>query len=216
MKFYWERETSTGVCSLGAVPGSYDSHPLISNLLIDYIPRLVGNPRISVAFTLAFSSSISGEIEFPSKVGPELAAGVQRLLEPTAVSVTPIDLEPSQFTYGENVFVLNYASDTQPEVTWAGFDSPRCIGLNLTDMSDSFSAQYRNEVLSVPTNAGLFATMNNLGQFSHEPFIAVAVMLSEDYDVGTIRLPKGTLLDENLRRVGMLLQTCGMNLELQP
>jgi hypothetical protein len=209
VKFTWERESPTGSCALMADPGDYDGHPMPALLSTDMVPRTVSPDRLAVAFVLAFHPFISGEVSFPYGIHPEVASAVGEFMKPTTVFISDIDFKVAIIPSGGNTFAINPGGQYQVNPSWKDFDSERAIELNLPSVSDSFSHNFHNDVLTVPTNAAAFyADSNKLAGAA--PYIAVAVLLSEDFDVGTIRLPFGDPQTAASQRMAALMQASGL------
>jgi len=209
VKFTWERESPTGSCALMADPGDYDGYPLPALLTTDMVPRTVSPDRLAVAFVLAFHPFISGEVSFPYGIHPEVASAVGEFVKPSTVFISDIDFKVAIIPSGGNVFAVNPGGQYEVSSSWVDFDSERTIELNLPSVSDSFSHSFHNDVLTVPTNAAVFYT-NGDELASFAPYIAAAVLLSEDFDVGTIYLPFSDPRTAASQRMTALMQASGL------
>lgn len=216
MRYLWERETDLGTCSLTAHPDEYDAHPSIGVLTMDTIPRSVTSNRISVAFALAFGYYAGGVISSESPVSAELSQAVSDLWGSAAVSVFPVDYTPKALSYGKNTFLLNLHGSEAATPEWHGFGHSREFVLSFVPMSESFSSSFYDEELRVPTNAGIIVPSEAPSEIRILPYIAQAVLLAEDLDVGIIQLPRDMERTEKLLKVGSLLQTCGLSLKFAP
>lgn len=209
MKFTWERESPTGSCALMAAPGDYDGYPVPALMTTDMVPRAVSPDRLAVAFVLAFHPFISGELSFPYGIHPEVASAVGEFMQPSTVFISEIDFKVAVIPSGSNVFAINPGGQYEVDSSWIDFDSERIIELNLPSVSDSFSHSFHNDVLTVPTNAAVFFhSGDQLASFA--PYIAAAVLLSEDFDVGIIHLPFGDPRTAASTRLAALMQASGL------
>jgi hypothetical protein len=209
VKFTWERESPTGSCVLTATPGDYDGSPMPAVLSTDIVPRTVSPDRLAAAFVLAFHRFLSGEVVFPYEIHPEMASAISEFMQPTTIYMSGIDFKAAIIPTGANTFGVNPAGKYEVDHSWIGFDSERIIELNLPSVSDSFSHNFRDDVLTVPTNAS--AISSNTDEFvSVFPYMAVAILLCEDFDIGTIRLPFVDPQTVTSRRVVALFQASGL------
>lgn len=209
MKFTWERESPNGSCALTAVPGDYDGCPKPAVLTTDMVPRTVSPDRLAVALVLTFHPFVSGEVSFPHDIHPEVASAINEFMKPTTIFISGIDFRVTTIPTGGNTFAINPGGQYQVKPSWKGFDSERVIELNLPSVSDSFSHNFHNDVLTVPTNAAaLYADGDELARAA--PFIAAAVILCEDFDAGTIRLPFADPETAASSRMAALMQASGL------
>lgn len=213
MKFIWERESDLGFCSITACPEEYDAFPSVPVLSMDIVPRMVSNERLTVAFVLAFGYYASGVITVQSAVSAELADAVATLWKSADVSVSDVNYSPKAITYGQNMFKLNIDGTHTISKEWAGFGHPREFELNMSSISDSYSSSFAEETLLVPTNASVVIPTTASAEDRLLPYIAQAVLLAEDLDVGIIRLPPGVTRTPKLTATAGLLQTCGISLQ---
>lgn len=216
MRYLWERETDFGTCRLTSHPDEYDAYPSIGVLTMDAVPRSVTSSRIPVAFALAFGYYAGGVISSEGPVSAELSEAVSDLWGSAAVSVFPVDYTPKALSYGKNTFLLNLPGAEAATPEWRGFEHSREFVLSFVPMSESFSSSFYDEELRVPTNAGIIIPSDASPEVRILPYIAQAVLLAEDLDVGIIQLPSGIKRTEKLLKVGALLQTCGLSLNFAP
>lgn len=209
MKFTWERESPTGSCALTATPGDYDGHPRPAVLSTDIVPRTVSPDRLAASFVLAFHRFVSGEVSFPYEIHPEMASAVNEFMKPATLFISGIDFKAAVIPTGANTFAINPGGKYAVEPSWNGFDSERVIELDFPSVSDSFSHNFYNDVLTVPTNASaIYAGGSEME--SMLPFVAAAVLICEDFDIGTIRLPFTDPQSDRSRRTAALLQATGL------
>lgn len=209
MKFIWERESPTGSCALTATPGDYDGSPMPAVLSTDIVPRTVSPDRLAAAFVLAFHRFVSGEVSFPYEVHPEMASAISEFMKPTTIFISGIDFKASIIPTGANTFGINPGGKYKIDRSWDGFDAERVIELNLPSVGDSFSHNFYDDVLTVPTNASSINADAN--EFTNAlPYMAAAVLLCEDFDIGTIRLPFSDPRTVTSRRTAALLQAAGL------
>lgn len=213
MNFTWERESATGACALKAAAEEYDGYPTPSVLVTDIVPRTVSADRLAVAFVLAFRPYISGEVRFPYEVHPETASAICDFLAPTTVFVAGINFVPDIIPNGPGIFALNPGGSFDIDRSWRGFDSKRVIELELASVSESFSHNFSDDLLRVPTNAPAFAAECLDSELAILPYLASAVLLSEDFDIGIIRLPFKPPTSQPVLGAVPLLRSAGLVLQ---
>jgi hypothetical protein len=214
VKFTWERESPTGSCALTATPGDYDGYPTPAVLTTDIVPRTVSPDRLAAAFVLAFHRFVSGEVSFPYEIHPEMASAVNEFMQPTTIFISGIDFKAAVIPTGASTLAINPGGKYRVDRAWEGFDSDRVIELKLPSVSDSYSHNFHDDILTVPTNASaIFADGNELTKSL--PYISAAVLLCEDFDIGTIRMPFADPQTLSSRRLIALLQAAGLNLRFE-
>lgn len=214
MKITWLRENDNSYCEVVAELGEYDAYLPASALLIDHIPRLVSKDRLTAAFTLAFMRYSSGQIDYGHGVSPEMAESIEQIFLPSRVRIGNVDFVPKNYTTGSNIFSININGKYSISRDWHDFSDPRVIELNLTEMCDDFSSSFHSDVLRVPTNAHILARSSNGCDLSIGPFLAVALLLSEDFDIGGFRVPASLISSAEVGSIRDLLRTCGITIEL--
>lgn len=215
MIFTWERESATGACALAAAPEDYDGYPKHATFVTDMVPRSVSPDRLAVAFILAFRPYISGAVRFPYSVHPETAEAIRNYLTPTAVFFSEINFEPENIPHGSGAFVLNPEGDYAVDRTWSGFENLRITELRLEHMNASFSHYFRDDLLIVPTNAASIVSEEPDPELRLLPYLASAVLLSEDFDIGIIRLPVSKPTQRPLTGASALLRSAGLVLQFE-
>lgn len=213
MKFSWERESDDGFCTVTASPESYDAFPSVQVLTMDHIPQLVANDRLAVSCILSFGHYAGGAINLMSPVSAELADAAISVLAPAPVAIPTVDYTPRAITYGTNMFKLNVNGEHAVDVQWHGFGCPREFELRMVPMSEAYLSSFSHETLQVPTNAGLLIPREASADEQILPYVAQAVLLAEDLDVGIIKLPAGLPRTPKLNNVARLLHTCGLQLQ---
>lgn len=211
MKFIWE--TPPDSATLRAVPEDYDGFPSPAALLMDIAPRLVSGARLAAASVLAFRRYISGQLTLPRQVHPEMASAIENFLAPTTVFISDLNMKPQPIPSGTATFSLTSGFDatrTGPEALGGG----RVIALEIESVSDTFASSYSRDRFTVPSNAAMLAKAERSEGAGMLPLLAVAVLLAEDYDVGTVQLPQHVADDSGLDGVGPLLQAAGLRLQL--
>ena len=213
MKFAWERESDEGFCTLAATPDDYDAFPPVQVLSMDYIPRLVSNDRLAVSCALAFGYYAGGAVHFMTPVSAELADAAVAVMKPAAVAVPTVDYVPKAMTYGSNLFKLSMTDYPSSAPQWQGFGTPREFELRMPSMSDTYASSFSQEVLQVPTNADLLTPHQASTDDKLLPYLAQAILLAEDLDIGVVKLPPGISRSAKLSIVAELMQTCGIALQ---
>lgn len=212
MRFAWERESDEGFCTITATPEDYDGHPPIQVLTMDYIPRLVANDRLAASCLLGFGYYSSGAVNLMSPVSAELANAATRVFRDRVV-IPSVNYVPKAITYGSNVFRLNLDAGRNLQLQWNGFGTPREFELQMVALEGTFSSSFSDEVLRLPTNAAMVVSRDAAAEERILPYIAQAVLMAEDLDVGRIMLPPGMVRSPKLNNVAQLLQTCGLMLQ---
>ncbi|MCC9174260.1 hypothetical protein [Arthrobacter sp. zg-Y179] len=212
MKFTWERESDDGFCTVIASPENYDAFPSVQVLAMDHIPRLVANDRLAVSCILSFGHYAGGAINLMSPVSAELADAAISMLAPASVAIPTVDYTPRAITYGTNMFKLNVDGEDTVDLQWHGFACPREFELRMVPMSDAYLSSFSDEILQVPTNAGLVIPYDAPADVRILPYVAQALLLAEDLDVGIIKLPAGIPRTPKLNNVARLLHACGLQL----
>jgi len=212
MRYEWSTSVPVGGSRLEAIPDDYDGWPTPNSLVFDFQPRLVTPDRIAAAATLAFLPYMSGTINFPAAVSPEFASAVQRLLGDVPAYVSPVDTTAKQLSLGTATFHL----DPHFEGTGMPSDlhSGRHILVQMPLSSESFGVHYRKGLLVLPTNAELFETPGDEPLAKFLPQLAVAVLVAQEFEVGTVELPVRTADSALANGVRALLATVGLSLRL--
>ncbi|WP_192477326.1 hypothetical protein [Arthrobacter sp. AET 35A] len=181
---------------------------------MDAIPLLVSNDRLAVACALAFGSYAGGNLSFIHPISTEMASAISRLFRPAVLQPGPIDYEPRAIAYGQNTFLMAIGENSGVTPVWKGHGHTREFALQLPSMSEAFSSSFIDDRLTVPTNAHYLSSARYPDDQALLPYIAQAVLLSEDFDVGTISLPSGTVRNDTIRSVGALLASCGLKIRI--
>jgi hypothetical protein len=178
-------------------------------LSTDIVPSTVSPDRLAASFVLAFYRFVSGEVTFPYEIHPEMASAISEFMKPSTLFISGIDFKAAIIPTGAGTFAINPGGKYAVEPSWDGFDSERVIALNFPSVGDSFSHNFDSDVLTVPTNAS--AIYADGSEFANAlPFVAAAVLLCEDFGIGTIRLPFEDPQTDGSRRTAALLQAAGL------
>ena len=206
MRFSWEPRVDTGGCALHALPEDYDGQPRPGVLTVDHAPRFASPIRLAAAATLAFRPFLAGSITFPEKISPELATRVSALLEPATTFPGPLEFHPKAMPLGNATLHVESNAVAMPG------PEGRTSRLVLTSSGQAFGHHVTAEVTTVPTNACLLEPSSGDELDRSLPYLAAAVLVAEDFGVGTLTLP-GHLRD--LPRAGAttdLLSAAGLSL----
>lgn len=205
MRFEWRRSIATGGCEVTAVPAEYDGHPTPTSLRLDHSPTAVNPGRLAVAAVLAFRPYVSGSLELPKPVSPEVAAALRSVLAPTEVFPGPVQFHPKALPQGTGELLVVPDGGRVP----AGRPGSQ---LHLVSAAAHVGCRVDKDRTTVATNAGQLVprTADELDRCL--PFVAAAVLLAEDLDVGTLTLP----VPGGRRRtaVGRLLEAVGLRLDV--
>ena len=211
MKFQWNPNLATGGCELSAHPDDYDGHPTPDVFRLDYSPRFASPGRLAVAAVLAFRSFVAGELTFPSPIAPELARSIIEFLDPVAVFPQPLDFQPKAVPLGTGLFVVE--PDGIPSPADAAPGGPSVARLRLPSAGEGFGHSLTRDTLTVPTNATLLVPASEDPLARLGPFVAAAVLLAEDFGIGTLQLPRvAAPQDSSLRRLAGLLEAGSLSL----
>jgi hypothetical protein len=208
MEFSWEPRLETGGCALGAHAEEYDGQPTPGILTMDFAPRFSSPIRVAAAATLAFRPYIAGGVTFPDKVSPELATRVSALLEPATTFPGPLEFHPKAMPVGTGT--LTVEADGVP-----GLMSPGDIAgarLRLTSAGHAFGQHVTPTITYVPTNAYLLEPSVGDDLERALPYLACAVLLAQDFGVGTLRLPSVLAEAPRASLVTDLLFAAGLSL----
>jgi hypothetical protein len=207
MRFSWDPRVDTGGCALHAEAEEYDGHPRPAALTVDYSPRFASPIRLAAAATLAFRPFLAGSITFPEKISPELATRVSTLLEPTTTYPGPLELHPKAMPLGSGKFHVE--TDSMVEL---GVSAARDSRLRLASSGQAFGHHVTADVTTVPTNASLLEPLDGDELDRSLPYLAAAVLIAEDFGIGTLTLPDRM---RGLPRAGAtteLLKAAGLSL----
>ncbi len=211
MRFEWHPNLDMGGCALTAIAEDYDGYPAPSSLMMDFSPRFASPGRLAAAAVLAFRPFISGAATFPHGIAPELARSISEFLSPATTFPGPLEFHPKEMPLGTGVFQVE-APDTPGE---AVNDRPNegVSRLRLSSSGQDFGHLFAPTVTTVPTNATLLSPQSDDALVRLMPHIAAAVLLAEDFGIGTLRLPGASRPSVLSERVGDLLQSSGLTVE---
>jgi hypothetical protein len=184
VRIEWHPVLDDGGCGISAVPQEYDGHPTPDLLKLDYSPRFAAPTRLALAAVLAFRPYISGALQLPQPVSPEVADGIREILRPHEVFPEPIEYHPKAIPTGPGTFRLQ---DSPTAVKPGSPAGP--LDLVLVDTARVFGHHLEGNVATMPTNASLLAPGVSDPLDRLLPSLAVAVLLAEDFGVGAIELP---------------------------
>jgi len=217
VKINWVNNDGYGRYGLRAVPGEYDAVPMIDSLLFDGTPAFVSNDRLSTAAVLAFREHVSGQLELPRDVTPEVASEIQNFLLPRAVFPTPISFPARAMPDGEGRLVLNLGAEVSPVEAHNEWGRPREVLFDLRPSSEWAGLIASVDRVSIATNAKLFGmeyAENDIRSIYSS--IAVALIFAESFKARTIVVPRK--YDSNIDAVdalSQLLSRSAMGLEFQ-
>ena len=191
--------------------GEYDAYPLVSDVVFSIAPLALHPDRSAVAATLAFWRSISGAISFDRGCSPQTAGAIRAFLSPISVHVTSIDLKPSRLAAGHRSGLLGTeikgCSDRQD--------------LLIRFSEDAVGAYFSPTEAIISSNCVVFAKYRSANAIAAWfPFIAGAMLLSEDFLLSSITIPysKEKLSDcerASFEAARQLLASCAIHLRLQ-
>lgn len=217
MKISWIANDGYGRFGLNAQPGEYDGVPLIDSLLFDGTPRIISNDRMCAAAALAFGEFISGELELPRDITPEMAGAIQDFLFPRKVFPGPISFSARGLPDGETQLLLNPGlghAKLQANNEWG---AAREVSLDIRS-SATWAGQIASvDTISLASNSIFFgASYADDDVRRIHASIAVALIFAESLKARTIVLPKKYAANGD--HVDILIQflaPCGMGIELR-
>jgi hypothetical protein len=212
VKFEWQGNSEAGGSAIIASPESYDAVPFMKELMIDGRPRVVSADRLAVATILAFGFDSSGSVELPFPIGPTTAQAIQEFLDPTWVTVSPIDFVPKALPIGVTRMHLTMDSPAERNIL-NSFDKQRTVHFELR-RSDRYAGQLMSlDHHIVVSNAWIFGEAESERSFLAA--LAVGVLFAESLQVDVIEFPQLVrLLPETARSVSKLLQSCRLALDI--
>lgn len=217
MKISWIANDGYGRFGLNAQPGEYDGVPLIDSLLFDGTPLIMSNDRMSAAAALAFGEFISGELELPKDITPEMAGAIQDFVLPRKVFPGPISFSARGLPDGDTRLLLNPGLEhakLQPNNEWG---APREVLLDLRS-SATWAGQIASvDTISLASNSVLFGASyaDNDVRRIHAS-IAVALIFAESLKAQTIVLHKKyAAYEDHVDSLIQFLAPCGMGIELR-
>ena len=210
MKFEWQGNSEVGGSAIIALPERYDAIPFVNELMIDGRPRLVSYDRLAVASILAFGSDSSGSLELPFPVGPTTAQAIQEFLNPTWVTVSPIDFVPKALPIGATRMHLTMDSPAERDIL-NRFDGQRTVHFELR-RSDRYAGQLMSlDHHIVVSNAWIFGQVGS--ERALTAALAVGVLFADSLQVDIIEFPQlSRAWPETAAAVGRLLQSCRLAL----
>lgn len=193
---------------MSACPSDYDGSPAPDCLRLDYSPRFASPGRLAVAAVLAFRPYIAGGLDLPRPVSPELARSFTDFLAPVAVFPQPVEYHPKAIPLGSGTFVVEVGGSPHHE----NRSGPSATRLSLLPGGRSFGHRLEGDLVSVPTNAALLAPPSADPLDCVLPLLACAVLLAEDFGIGTVELPSAAAVGERRAALAQVLQAGGLRL----
>jgi hypothetical protein len=177
---------------------------------MDFSPRFYSPGRVAVAAVLAFRPFIAGAVTFADGIAPELAHSITAFLAPATVFPYPLDFRPKALPLGTGVFVLDAPDIEAPDSQVpSGLAMSR---LRLTSAAQDFGHHLEMDVVTVPTNAPLLEPASSEPLARLMPYAAAAVLLAEEFGVGTLQLPEAVRRCPRSREMAHMLQASGLSL----
>lgn len=207
MRFSWDPRVDTGGCALYAEAEDYDGHPRPAVLTVDYSPRFASPIRLAAAATLAFRPFLAGSVTFSDKIPPELATRVSALLEPTITFPGPLEFHPKAMPIGTGM--LHVETDAMVEL---GVSVNKASRLRLASSGQAFGQHVTADITTIPTNASLLEPLDGDELDRSLPYLAAAVLIAEDFGVGTLTLPERMRGFSRAQATTELLHAAGLSL----
>lgn len=192
----------SGRFSLLAEVEDYDGVTPVNRLLIDYVPSALNPERVALAGYLAFGSWVSGGVDFPEAICPELASAIEDDAAPARVRPKEVNYTPKRLADGGyRAQILLRPTVLEPEELRSIRILPR----------GKYAGSLRKEGhFQVASNAYLLA--GSLPEkVEHRPMLAVAVLSAEDLDISEFHL-EGEIIEDEAERLRSLLGAAGLGL----
>lgn len=213
MKIAWTTHDNSGRHGLRAEVGTYDAVPPIDTYFFDGPPILNDPDRVAVAAVLLFGRYTSGALEAPDACSPATASAIVRYLEPAAVSVTPVSLEPRALPVGAGLCIVSEEGDevTAPANAWGARRNFVLRSLRSDQYSGALASM---STLDIATNGWLHARTGDVGLTRRAASIALAVLYAETLQFDEIAVPTTKVDPNSLRRTRDLLASVRLGFAL--
>lgn len=191
----------------------YDAFLKVSRLLVEFVPNgAIRTDLLAVAAACAFRRGIEGSLDPGGKIDRPVAEAITLFLEQNLIDFPEINFRPKEPKRMPNVFAIEVVGETDSPVVSNSAFQDRELCLRLSNSSKVAGSSMELPNVNIPTNAWVLASA--YPKYSIEwwgPFIATAIILTDTFEVGTIKisqvLDRG---DEHLLR--QLLRTIDMRL----
>lgn len=195
MRFRWE-ENSFGRSGLVAIPEKQDTTPVFAELWVDQVVETVPPDRIAVAAALVFHECVAGDFRVADPVSVEVARAIEALDPMARLRVDAVHTRPQ--TLPADTAVLELGREEVHRSVSNQRGAQRNFSLSIL-RSDRYSGGLLSmDGLSVASNAWLHGQRGgDSGLTAWMPYLAVAVLLSQDLGAGAIALPPGTVTDSS-------------------
>ncbi|WP_312349475.1 hypothetical protein [Actinomyces sp.] len=177
-----------------AQPGEYDGIPPVLQLVTEWIPRAaISADRQAVVGALAFGRWVSGLFEVDSPVSVQVASAIRDFVPALELEFSGVALRPkSPHRSSAKLIVDPLLVHEQVESTDScGRFGEREYRLRIHPNGESSGCMMVSDTFEVASNAYFFDSpeddMRSLEAWY--PFLAVAVLMSTEYEVGRILVP---------------------------
>lgn len=208
MKVSWSDMPGINAVGLVATPGEIDGYPLVGKLAVGAAPVTLTADRLAVASVLAFSAYQSGQLTLDKPISALTAKTISNFFAPRWTHVTP--LHPSNLPIPRGHVVLYVAPEGNDIEAPDGCD----ITLSVQRSDWATGIHSIGDTVSIASNAWMHTVGEPQSFEYYLPFLAVAVLFSEDLSVDRIVLPKNVQRDASMqRKVQDLLACAGLGLQ---
>lgn len=190
MRFRWE-ENSFGRSGLTAIPEKGDTTPVFPELWVDQVVETVSADRLAIAAALLFHECVAGDFRVASPVSLEVARAIEALDRGGRLRVDSVHTRRS--TQSVDTAVLELRREDLHGAVKNQRGTQRIFSLSVL-RSDQFSGGLLSmDGLRVASNAWLHDREKGAELANWVPYLALAVLLSQDLGAGAIVVPSGAL-----------------------
>lgn len=209
MKIAWGAIAPLNAVGLVATPGEIDGYPRISNIAVDTAPAKLTADRLAVASALGFHRYQSGQLTLDQPISALTAKTIEQFFAPRWTHVVPV--HPSNLPIPRGHAVMFLSPEGGDHQVPEGID----FTLEVTRRDRTRGIQDKGNLIAIASNAWMHAEGDANSLEYYFPFLAVAVIFSEDLAVDRIVLPKGVIAEEQaLYKVRALLACAGLGLQI--
>lgn len=213
MELIYAGRSQNGRYSITCNPESQDGIPPIAELHFDWDVPQIHDDAMSVASVLAFGRYASGPLKLPKKVSPEVASAIERFLEPSWVSISPIEFEPraNAITTG-SLFVTGKLENWHSVKSVTG--EPRNESLVVLPSSEFAGFLVSADGLIISSNAPVLASLAKRDEFVF-PYLALATLFAEAFHARTVVLDEdlsAEIGEKEFTKAKGLMQSCRISL----
>lgn len=190
MRFRWE-ENSFGRSGLVATPEKGDTTPVFAELWVDQVIETVHPDRLAIAAALLFHRSVAGDFRVSDPVSVEVARAIEALDPQGRLRVDAVHTRPQTLPADTTVLELGREGLHGTASNQRGVQRTFALSILRTDRYSG--GLLSMDGLSVASNAWLHRQSGQEELAGWLPYLAVAVLLSQDLGAGAVALPAGVV-----------------------